>query len=123
VLGTPTILSSDVELTKTVYQQTNKLFRLAIPSTTSTILGKESLFFMPGDIHRKVRNLIKGPFSVRELESFIPTIDKTCQDAMASWQGQKQIRVYHEAKKVTTSLSSFFVVHVNCIGHRFKLQV
>lgn len=103
VMGTPTILSSDVELTKTVYQQTNKLFQLALPSTTHSILGNESLFFMKADIHKKVRNLIKGPFSARELESFIPTIDKTCQNALASWKGQKQIRVYHEAKKVTTS--------------------
>jgi len=112
-MGTPTILSSDVELTKTVYQQTNKLFRLALPSTTSSILGKESLFFMPGDIHRKVRNLIKGPFSIRELESFIPTIDKTCQNAMASWKGQKQIRVYHEAKKYVLNIAWNYLITID----------
>ena len=103
-MGTPTILSSDVELTKTVYQQTNKLFDLALPSTTASILGKESLFFMKADIHKKVRNLIKVPFSVKELESFIPSIDRTCQNVTASWKNQEQIRVYHEAKKVITSL-------------------
>ncbi|KAG0600327.1 hypothetical protein M758_11G024700 [Ceratodon purpureus] len=112
-MGTPTILSSDVELTKTVYQQTNKLFDLALPSTTASILGKESLFFMKADIHKKVRNLIKVPFSVKELESFIPSIDRTCQNVTASWKNQEQIRVYHEAKKYVLNIAWNYLITID----------
>jgi hypothetical protein len=46
---------------------------------------------------------MKGPLSINELVRFIPTVHKAAADAIGTWEGQKQVRVYHEMKKVTTS--------------------
>lgn len=107
VLGTPTILTKDVEISKWVYSQTNKVLSNAIPRTTYNILGPNSVFIMSGNLHKKVRDLMKGPLSINELVGFIPTVHKAASDAIATWKGQTQIRVYHEMKKVTTSLTGF----------------
>ena len=104
LLGYPTILTKDVELTKWVYSQTNKGLSDGLPTPLRFILGKNSVFTMTDNMHKKMRSLMKGPLSINELAVFIPTVDKVASDSVSTWKDQKQVRVYHEAKKVTTSL-------------------
>lgn len=113
VMGTPTILTKDVELSKWVYSQTNKQLSNAIPKTTHELLGRNSIFLMTDDVHKKVRNLMKGPLSINELVRFIPTVHKAAADAIGTWEGQKQVRVYHEMKKYVLYIAWSYLITIN----------
>lgn len=93
-------MTSDIELTSWVYQQTNKIFSVAFPKSTCDLLGKESLLFVKGDNHLRLRKLIAGPLSTKKLALFTSTVDKMASEFMASWKDKERVVILDEAKKV-----------------------
>ncbi|KAG0556109.1 hypothetical protein KC19_11G026900 [Ceratodon purpureus] len=123
LLGTPTILTKDIELSKWVYSQTNKGLSNAIPKTTRELLGRDSIFFMTDDVHKRVRNLMKGPLSINELVGFIPTVDKAASDSIATWKSQKQVRVYQEIKKYVLYIAWSYLITINTQAYPYMDQM
>lgn len=97
-------MTSNLELTKWVYQQTNKWFSNAFPKSATDLMGKESILLARGNQHTRLRKLIAGPFSTEKLVGFTGTVDKLARQTMDSWRTRDKIVILDEAKKVRVFL-------------------
>ncbi|XP_060184971.1 cholesterol 22-monohydroxylase CYP90B52-like isoform X2 [Lycium barbarum] len=105
LLGSPTIVSCDLELSRFVLQNEGKLFQSCYPKSVSDILGKYSLMIVTGDLHKKYRNIEVGLINkFKCTPDSLSNIDKLCVSLMKSWRGNPLVLLSKEAKQFSFNL-------------------
>ncbi|XP_010524286.1 PREDICTED: cytochrome P450 724B1 isoform X2 [Tarenaya hassleriana] len=105
ICGGPAIVSCDHELNAFVLQNEEKLFQAAYPKVMHDILGTYSLFFVSGDLHKKLRNVITSFIALnRSNPDFLLCIDQLSISLLDSWRGRTQVRFHDEIKVFTLGI-------------------
>uniref|UniRef100_A0A7I4CM47 Cytochrome P450 n=1 Tax=Physcomitrium patens TaxID=3218 RepID=A0A7I4CM47_PHYPA len=122
--GDPMIMTTDVDLTRWVYQQTNRLFSVLSPKATYELLGHESIFYAKGDHHLRLRKVFAGYLSTQKLVPFTPRIDKMAASIMESWKRKERVIVFDEAKMYAIHLALAQLISIDtqeypCMDHIF----
>ncbi|KAE9467913.1 hypothetical protein C3L33_00180, partial [Rhododendron williamsianum] len=71
LFGSPTIVSTDAEVSKYVLQSDGKVFVPSYPKSLTELLGKSSVLLINGSLHRRVHGLIGAFFKSPHLKSQI----------------------------------------------------
>ncbi|KAF3790510.1 3-epi-6-deoxocathasterone 23-monooxygenase [Nymphaea thermarum] len=102
ILGSPTIVSTDVEVNKAILQNDGKTFVPFYPKTVTELLGKSSILQMNGSLQRKVHGLIGGFFKSPALKAQITRdMDGYVRRAMRRWTDGQTVRIQDETKSIT----------------------
>ncbi|CAN6440620.1 unnamed protein product [Victoria cruziana] len=102
IFGSPTIVSTDVEVNKAILQNDGKTFVPFYPKTVMELLGKSSILQMNGSLQRKVHGLIGGFFKSPALKAQITRdIDGYVRRAMRRWADGQTVHIQEETKNIT----------------------
>lgn len=110
LFGSPTIVSTDAEVSKYVMQSDGKVFVPSYPKSLTELMGKSSILLINGSLHRRVHGLIGAFFKSPHLKSQITTdMQNYIQQSMGKWREDQPVFVQDEAKHVSSlSLSLVF---------------
>ncbi|CAL5355048.1 unnamed protein product [Camellia sinensis] len=101
LFGCPTILSCDLELNTFILQNEGRLFQSSYPVPVLDNLGKRSIMFVSGDLHKKLRNIAVSFISTsRSRADFLCYVEKLSVLVMVSWREHQEVAFYEEAKKL-----------------------
>ncbi|XP_058227324.1 3-epi-6-deoxocathasterone 23-monooxygenase CYP90D1-like isoform X2 [Rhododendron vialii] len=101
LFGSPTIVSTDAEVSKYVLQSDGKVFVPSYPKSLTELMGKSSVLLINGSLHRRVHGLIGAFFKSPHLKSQI-TLDMQnyVQESMGKWREDQPVYVQDEAKNI-----------------------
>ncbi|KAI8544591.1 hypothetical protein RHMOL_Rhmol08G0308800 [Rhododendron molle] len=99
LFGSPTIVSTDAEVSKYVLQSDGKVFVPSYPKSLTELMGKSSVLLINGSLHRRVHGLIGAFFKSPHLKSQI-TLDMQnyVQESMGKWREDQPVYLQDEAK-------------------------
>lgn len=119
IFGSPTIVSTDAEVSRFVLQSDAKTFVPWYPKSLTELMGKSSILLINGSLQKKVHGLIGAFFKSPHLKAQI-TRDMQCYvlEAMNHWKDDQLIHIQDESKRVSP-LSSLLLpltknAHVWC---------
>ncbi|CAL5428815.1 unnamed protein product [Camellia sinensis] len=100
LFGCPKILSCDLELNTFILQNEGRLFQSSYPVPVLGNLGKRSIMFVSGDLHKKLREIAVSFISTsRSRPDFLCYVEKLSVLVMESWREHQEVAFYEEAKK------------------------
>lgn len=106
IFGSPTIVSTDAEVSKFVLQSDSKAFVPSYPKSLTELMGKSSILLINGSLQRRIHGLIGAFFKSPHLKAQITRdMQKYVQESMANWRDELPIFIQDETKNVSTSLS------------------
>ncbi|KAJ0964499.1 hypothetical protein J5N97_025637 [Dioscorea zingiberensis] len=101
IFGSPTIVSTDAEVSRVVLQSDAKAFVPSYPKSLTELMGKSSILLINGGLHRRVHGLIGAFFKSPLLKSQITTdMHKYVKDLMSGWQDNQLIFIQDETKHI-----------------------
>ncbi|XP_039144146.1 cytochrome P450 90D2 [Dioscorea cayenensis subsp. rotundata] len=101
IFGSPTIVSTDAEVSRVVLQSDAKAFVPSYPKSLTELMGKSSILLINGGLHRRVHGLIGAFFKSPLLKSQITTdMHKYVQHLMSGWQDNQLIFIQDETKHI-----------------------
>lgn len=104
IFGSPTIVSTDSEVSKFILQSDSKTFVPSYPKSLTELMGKSSILLINGSLQKRIHGLVGGFFKSPQLKSQITTDMQTyVQRAMAEWGCDEDSPIYiqDEAKNVS----------------------
>ncbi|XP_017239814.1 cytochrome P450 724B1 [Daucus carota subsp. sativus] len=102
LFGVATVVSGDFELNDFVLQNEDKLFQSFYPKSVKDILGQNCMMLVPGDLHKKLRNVaLTFINSSKTSPDFLLYVHNLTISFMDSWQTSRHISFANEAKKFT----------------------
>lgn len=102
LFGSPTIVSTDAEVSRCVLQSDAKSFVPWYPKSLTELMGKSSILLINGSLQRRVHGLIGGFFKSAELKSQITRdMQGYVQGSMVHWENNQLVRVQDESKNVS----------------------
>ncbi|URE40266.1 cytochrome P450 [Musa troglodytarum] len=101
LFGSPTIVSTDAEVSRWVLQSDGRSFVPSYPKSLMELMGKSSILLINGNLQRRVHGLIGAFFKSSDLKAQI-TRDMQCfvQRSMSSWTNERLIHIQDEAKHI-----------------------
>lgn len=103
IFGSPTIVSTDAEVSRFILQSDAKAFVPSYPKSLTELMGKSSILLINGTFHRKIHGLIGAFFKSSHLKAQL-TIDmqKYLQNSISIWSSSQHnpIHIQDEAKNV-----------------------
>ncbi|XP_064983201.1 cytochrome P450 90D2 isoform X4 [Musa acuminata AAA Group] len=104
LFGSPTIVSTDAEVSRWVLQSDGRSFVPSYPKSLTELMGKSSILLINGNLQRRVHGLIGAFFKSSDLKAQI-TRDMQCyvQQSMSSWKNERLIHIQDEAKHLPGS--------------------
>lgn len=109
LFGTPTIVSTDAEVSKFILQSDAKTFVPSYPKSLSELMGKSSILLISGSLQRRIHSLVAAFFKSSILKSQITRdMEQFVEESMRVWRDGQLIHVQDEAKKVSLSFLSYF---------------
>ena len=110
IFGTPTIVSTDAEVSRFVLQSDAKAFVPFYPKSLTELMGKSSILLINGSLQRKIHGLIGSFFKSPHLKDQITRdMQNYVQQSMDKWRDDQPIYIQDETKNVSVfnfSLSS-----------------
>ena len=110
IFGTPTIVSTDAEVSRFVLQSDAKAFVPFYPKSLTELMGKSSILLINGSLQRKIHGLIGSFFKSPHLKDQITRdMQNYVQQSMDKWRDDQPIFIQDETKNVSDfnfSLSS-----------------
>lgn len=104
IFGSPTIVSTDAEVSKFVLQSDAKAFVPSYPKSLTELMGKSSILLINGSLQRRIHGLIGAFFKSSHLKAQITRdMKKYVQESMATWRDDLPIFIQDETKNVSTS--------------------
>ncbi|KAI5336846.1 hypothetical protein L3X38_016115 [Prunus dulcis] len=101
IFGSPTIVSTDAEVSKFVLQSDAKAFVPSYPKSLTELMGKSSILLINGALQRRVHGLIGAFFKSPHLKAQITTdMQKYVQQSMANWRDDRSIYIQDETKNI-----------------------
>lgn len=106
IFGSPTIVSTDAEVSKFVLQSDSKAFVPSYPKSLTELMGKSSILLINGSLQRRIHGLIGAFFKSPHLKAQITRdMQKYVQESMENWRDDLPIFIQDETKNVSTPLS------------------
>ncbi|XP_042500789.1 cytochrome P450 90D2-like [Macadamia integrifolia] len=101
IFGSPTIISTDAEVSRFVLQSDAKAFVPSYPSSLTELMGKSSILLINGSLQRRVHGLIGAFFKSPHLKAQITQdMQKYVQQSMATWKDNQLIYIQDETKNI-----------------------
>ncbi|GLJ38231.1 hypothetical protein SUGI_0778290 [Cryptomeria japonica] len=88
ILGNNRVFTSEREAVKFIWSSENALFRFAGAKSTEDMFGKNSLFYVGADVHKKMRKLVGEPLSKDILKKNFEQMEAICLDILDGWSGK-----------------------------------
>ncbi|KAH7565464.1 hypothetical protein JRO89_XS09G0212200 [Xanthoceras sorbifolium] len=99
IFGTPSIVSTDAEVSKIVLQSDAKAFVPFYPKSLTELMGKSSILLINGSLQRRIHGLIGAFFKSSHLKAQITRdMQKYVQKSMESWRDDQPIYIQDETK-------------------------
>nr|XP_029118990.1 cytochrome P450 90D2 isoform X2 [Elaeis guineensis] len=101
IFGSPTIVSTDADVSRFVLQSDAKTFVPWYPKSLTELMGKSSILLINGSLQKKVHGLIGAFFKSPHLKAQI-TRDMQCYvlEALSHWKDDQLIRIQDETKRI-----------------------
>ncbi|KAJ0881246.1 putative 3-epi-6-deoxocathasterone 23-monooxygenase [Helianthus annuus] len=117
LFGSPTIVSTDAEVSRIVLQSDANSFVPSYPKSLTELMGECSILRINGSLHRRIHGLIGSFFKSPYLKAQV-TCDmrKLVMQSMAAWEEDRPIYIQDETKHVCflylimSSLTFFFKI-------------
>ncbi|KAM0039128.1 putative cytochrome P450 [Helianthus debilis subsp. tardiflorus] len=104
VFGERTVFSADPETNRFILQNEGRLFESSYPGSIANLVGKHSLLFMRGCLHRRMHSLTMSfANSTIIKDHLLVDIDRLVRLNLDSWTGR--VLLMEEAKKITFELT------------------
>lgn len=104
LFGSPTIVSSDAEVSRIILQSDAKTFVPSYPKSLMELMGKSSILLINGNLQRRIHGLIGSFFKSPNLKAQITTdMQKYVMESMGKWREDCPICIQDEAKNVSLS--------------------
>ncbi|KAF5952487.1 hypothetical protein HYC85_010431 [Camellia sinensis] len=101
LFGSPTIVSTDAEVSRFVLQSDGKAFVPSYPKSLTELMGKSSILLITRSLQRRIRGLIGSFFKSSYLKAQIPQdMHKYLQQSMKDWRDDHPIYIQDEAKNI-----------------------
>ncbi|KAK2653838.1 hypothetical protein Ddye_013694 [Dipteronia dyeriana] len=101
IFGTPTIVSTDAEVSKIVLQSDAKAFVPSYPKSLTELMGKSSILLINGILQRRIHGLIGAFFKSPHLKAQITRdMQNYVQKSMESWTDDQPIYIQDETKNI-----------------------
>lgn len=120
IFGSPTIVSTDAEVSKFVLQSDAKTFVPSYPKSLTELMGKSSILLINGSLQKRIHGLIGAFFKSPHLKAQITRdMQKYVQESLANWKDDSPIYIQDESKNVSfiyLSLSNLFILPLSLRG-------
>ncbi|KAF3450617.1 hypothetical protein FNV43_RR06706 [Rhamnella rubrinervis] len=101
IFGSPTIVSTDAEVSKFVLQSDAKAFVPSYPKSLTELMGKSSILLINGSLQRKIHGLVGAFFKSPHLKAQITTdMQQYVQESMANWSADHPTYIQDETKNI-----------------------
>lgn len=101
IFGSPTIISTDAEVSKFVLQSDAKAFVPSYPKSLTELMGKSSILLINGSLQRRIHGLIGAFFKSPHLKAQITRdMQNYVQESMAHWKDDHPIYIQDETKNI-----------------------
>ncbi|KAH9288449.1 hypothetical protein KI387_032566 [Taxus chinensis] len=101
LLGSPTIVSTDPEVSKVVLQNDGRIFVPSYPKSLNELMGKSSILQLNGNLQKRLHGLIGSFLKSPELKEQITVdIEKYVLDSMKNWKDGQLVYIQDETKKI-----------------------
>lgn len=102
LFGSPTIVSTDAEVSRWVLQSDGRSFVPSYPKSLTELMGKSSILLINGNLQRRVHGLIGAFFKSSDLKAQITRdMQRYVRQSMGSWKNEQLIHIQDEAKHVS----------------------
>lgn len=102
LFGSPTIVSTDAEVSRVIMQSDAKTFVPSYPKSLMELMGKSSILLINGALQRRIHGLIASFFKSPNLKAQIATdMDKYVVESMGEWKQNCPVYIQDEAKNVS----------------------
>ncbi|PKI76498.1 hypothetical protein CRG98_003116 [Punica granatum] len=102
LFGTPTIVSTDAEVSRFILQSDAKTFVPSYPKSLTELMGKSSILLINGSLHRRIHGLIGAFFKSPLLKAQITKdMERFVGESMRSWTDGRPIYIQDEAKNIS----------------------
>lgn len=113
IFGSPTIVSTDAEVSRFILQSDAKSFVPCYPKSLTELMGKSSILLINGNLQRRIHGLIGSFFKSPHIKAQITKdMQKYVQESMNNWKHDTSIYIQDEAKNVSAFL--IFICGVFC---------
>ncbi|KAM3245935.1 cytochrome 90D2 [Capsicum annuum] len=101
IFGSPTIISTDAEVNRSILQSDAKTFVPSYPKSLTELMGKSSILLINGSLQRRIHGLIGAFFKSPHVKVRIThDMQKYVQQSMANWQENCPVYIQHQAKNI-----------------------
>lgn len=109
IFGSPTIISTDAEVNRSILQSDAKTFVPFYPKSLTELMGKSSILLINGSLQRRIHGLIGSFFKSPHIKARIThDMKKYVQKSMDNWQENCPVYIQHQAKNVSFHFPSLF---------------
>ncbi|KAL9405497.1 hypothetical protein Peur_002469 [Populus x canadensis] len=99
IFGSPTIVSTDAEVSKFILQSDAKVFVPSYPKSLTELMGKSSILLINGSLQRRIHGLIGAFFKSPHLKAQITRdMQSYVQESMEKWREDQPIFIQDETK-------------------------
>ncbi|GFP89340.1 3-epi-6-deoxocathasterone 23-monooxygenase [Phtheirospermum japonicum] len=121
LFGSPTIVSTDEEVSKIILQSDAKTFVPSYPKSLMELMGKSSILVINGGLQRRIHGLIGGFFKSPYLKAQITSdMQKYVTQSMGKWTEDCPVYIQDEAKNVTFRVLVKALISLDC-GDQMEL--
>ncbi|RWW28435.1 hypothetical protein BHE74_00007987 [Ensete ventricosum] len=107
IFGSPTIVSTDAEVSRFILQSDEKSFVPWYPKSLTELMGKSSILMINGSLQKRVHGLIGAFLKSGNLKSQVTKdMQRYVQETMSNWKDGHLIHLQDEAKLVSPSRPS-----------------
>uniref|UniRef100_A0A5B6YXS5 22alpha-hydroxysteroid 23-monooxygenase n=1 Tax=Davidia involucrata TaxID=16924 RepID=A0A5B6YXS5_DAVIN len=102
IFGSPTIVSTDAEVSRFILQSDAKSFVPSYPKSLTELMGKSSILLINGSLQRRIHGLIGAFFKSPHLKAQITQdMQKYVQESMDNWRDDEHpIYIQDETKNI-----------------------
>lgn len=121
LFGSPTIVSTDAEVSKFVLQSDANSFVPSYPKSLTELMGESSILRINGSLHRRIHGLIGSFFKSPYLKAQITSdMRKLLLQSMATWNEDRPIYIQDETKHVCSLDPYSNFIHSTILLKQFK---
>ncbi|KAJ4911651.1 Cytochrome P450 superfamily protein [Raphanus sativus] len=104
ILGVKTVVSTDMDVNLDILRHENKYFSLGYPDGLTKPLGKDSLFFKTGNIHKHIKHISMRLLGSENLKrKIIKDMDRITQEHLSLKANQERFDVKDAVSSLITS--------------------
>lgn len=105
IFGSPTIVSTDAEVNRSILQSDAKTFVPFYPKSLTELMGKSSILLINGSLQRRIHGLIGAFFKSPHVKARIThDMQKYVQQSMNKWHENCPVYIQDQAKNVSFQL-------------------